>query len=102
MAGNYCGVSSCVNILTVHECPSNKGASAVGFIQTFWHQCIIFSHPLFCSCRWSHVELHDDTEMLVSILLPLPDLKKFEYVSSWDFFLMLYSWFNPMPHPGPL
>lgn len=31
--------------------------------------------------RWSHVELHDDTEMLVSILLPLPDLKKFELTS---------------------
>ncbi|XP_021263661.1 protein NLRC5 isoform X2 [Numida meleagris] len=31
--------------------------------------------------RWSHVELHDDTEMLVSILLPLPDLKKLELTS---------------------
>lgn len=40
--------------------------------------------------------------MLVSILLPLPDLKKFEYVSSWDFFLLLYSLFNTVPHPDPL
>ncbi|OXB58509.1 hypothetical protein ASZ78_009074 [Callipepla squamata] len=31
--------------------------------------------------RWSHVELHDDTERLVSILLPLPDLKKLELTS---------------------
>ncbi|NXK51508.1 NLRC5 protein, partial [Chauna torquata] len=32
--------------------------------------------------RWSHVELHDDdAEMLSSILLPLPELKKFELTS---------------------
>ncbi|NWU50275.1 NLRC5 protein, partial [Dromas ardeola] len=33
--------------------------------------------------RWSHVELHDDeAEMLVRILLPLPELKKFGLTSS--------------------
>ncbi|XP_025919971.1 protein NLRC5 isoform X2 [Apteryx rowi] len=33
--------------------------------------------------RWSHVELHgDEAEMLVSILLPLPELKKFGLTSS--------------------
>ncbi|XP_068811800.1 protein NLRC5 isoform X2 [Struthio camelus] len=33
--------------------------------------------------RWSHVELHgDEAEMLVNILLPLPELKKFGLTSS--------------------
>ncbi|XP_062442170.1 protein NLRC5 [Rhea pennata] len=33
--------------------------------------------------RWSHVELHgDEAEMLVSVLLPLPELKKFGLTSS--------------------
>ncbi|XP_063190066.1 protein NLRC5 isoform X1 [Chroicocephalus ridibundus] len=33
--------------------------------------------------RWSHVELHnDEAEMLVRILLPLPELKKFGFTSS--------------------
>ncbi|KAM6300459.1 protein NLRC5 [Aegotheles albertisi] len=33
--------------------------------------------------RWSHVELHkDEAEMLVTILLPLPELKKFGLTSS--------------------
>lgn len=42
---------------------------------------------LFCSCRWSHVELHNvEAEMLVKILLPLPELKKFVYVPSCVFF----------------
>lgn len=42
---------------------------------------------LFPPCRWSHVELHEDeAEMLVRILLPLPELKTFGYVSSCDLF----------------
>ncbi|XP_065589425.1 protein NLRC5 [Cyrtonyx montezumae] len=31
--------------------------------------------------RWSHLELHNDTERLLSILLTLPDLKKLELTS---------------------
>jgi len=39
--------------------------------------------------------------MLVEILLPLPELKKFGYVLSCGLFPMLYSLLNPVPPPGP-
>lgn len=73
------------------------GALAVGLVQTFCHQWIISSDLLFCSCRWSHVELHDDdTKILVTVLLPLPKLKKFEYVPICGRFFMLYGLLSPV------
>ncbi|NXI66283.1 NLRC5 protein, partial [Anseranas semipalmata] len=66
-------VESVVNRLNLHE-PEIK------------HAC--FYHRVREKCtqlqelRWSHVELHDDdAKMLFSILLPLPELKKFELTS---------------------
>lgn len=74
------------------------GALAVGLVQTFCHQWIISSDLLFCSCRWSHVELHDDdTKILVTVLLPLPKLKKFEYVPICGRFFMLFGLLSPVP-----
>lgn len=79
------------------------GALAVGLVQTFCHQWIISSDMFFCSCRWSHVELHDDdTKILVAVLLPLPKLKKFEYVPICGLFFMLYGLLSPVPDPDAL
>ncbi|XP_015729129.1 protein NLRC5 isoform X2 [Coturnix japonica] len=65
-------VGSVVSRLNLNE-PEIKQA---GFYQRVRDKCTQLQE-----LRWSHVELHDDTEMLVSILLPLPDLKKFELTS---------------------
>lgn len=70
--------------MTQHCC-----VSAVGLAQTFCHHCTK-PRPLFPPCRWSHVGLHEDeAEILVRILLPLPELRTFGYVSSCDLFLII-------------
>ncbi|NWH54226.1 NLRC5 protein, partial [Fregata magnificens] len=48
-----------------------------------FHQRICEKCAQLQELRWSHVELHnDEAEMLVRILLPLPELKKFGLTSS--------------------
>ncbi|KFW81197.1 Protein NLRC5, partial [Manacus vitellinus] len=48
------------------------------FYQRVWEKCTQLQE-----LRWSHVELHEDeAEMLVRILLPLPELKRFGLTSS--------------------
>ncbi|NXC50722.1 NLRC5 protein, partial [Penelope pileata] len=50
--------------------------------RAFFHQRVCEKCTQLQELRWSHVELHNDNmEVLVSVLLPLPDLKKFELTS---------------------
>ncbi|KAI6077473.1 Protein NLRC5 isoform X1 [Aix galericulata] len=66
-------VDSVVSRLNLHE-PEIKRAC---FYQRVLEKCIQLQE-----LRWSHVELHDDdTKILVTVLLPLPKLKKFELTS---------------------
>ncbi|EOB01028.1 Protein NLRC5, partial [Anas platyrhynchos] len=66
-------VESVVSRLNLHE-PEIKRAC---FYQRVLEKCIQLQE-----LRWSHVELHDDdTKILVTVLLPLPKLKKFELTS---------------------
>ncbi|NXW31954.1 NLRC5 protein, partial [Phaetusa simplex] len=51
--------------------------------QACFHQRVREKCAQLQELRWSHVELHnDEAEMLVRILLPLPELKKFGLTSS--------------------
>ncbi|XP_027541141.1 protein NLRC5 [Neopelma chrysocephalum] len=55
--------------------PETKQTS---FYQRVWEKCAQLQE-----LRWSHVKLHEDeAEMLVRILLPLPELKRFGLTSS--------------------
>ncbi|NXL66944.1 NLRC5 protein, partial [Chordeiles acutipennis] len=67
-------VESVVSRLNLHK-PENKSSY---FYQRVREKCAQLQE-----LRWSHVELHnDEVEMLVRILLPLPELKKFGLTSS--------------------
>ncbi|KFW60959.1 Protein NLRC5, partial [Pygoscelis adeliae] len=67
-------VESVVSRLNLHK-PEIKHAC---FYQRVREKCAQLQE-----LRWSHVELHnDEAEMLVKILLPLPELKKFGLTSS--------------------
>ncbi|NXD79108.1 NLRC5 protein, partial [Halcyon senegalensis] len=67
-------VESVISRLKLYK-PEAKHAC---FYQRVWEKCAQLQE-----LRWSHVELqNDEAEMLVRILLPLPELKKFGLASS--------------------
>uniref|UniRef100_A0A8C0AQF5 NLR family CARD domain containing 5 n=1 Tax=Buteo japonicus TaxID=224669 RepID=A0A8C0AQF5_9AVES len=82
-------VQACGNITEITICKEKTLFQlGVNDYLSLFSACSETHHDLlFCSCRWSHVELHnDEAEMLVRILLPLPELKKFGYVPSCGLF----------------
>lgn len=78
--GTSHGTLASVSVVTLLQWP----CTGVLWLWAWYRPFVIGGHSpdlLFCSCRWSHVDLHnDEAEMLVRILLPLPELKKFGYV----------------------